>query len=157
MLETARDIMSEKVILVEETTHINDLIRIFLEHKISSVPIVDKQKKLVGIVTKTDVLGYFLDIDLEISVKVALQDILEHKSSSKDLEVSSDSQENAGDIMTADPITADVDTPIPSLAKTMIHENIHRLIITEDSKICGVVSTIDILYYVARIDKHERK
>ena len=65
MSKTARDIMTKNVIVVDESTSINALIEIFLENKISCAPVVKKKKKLVGIVTKTDVLGYFLDLDLD--------------------------------------------------------------------------------------------
>ena len=56
--------------------------------------------------------------------------------------------------MTPNPITFGENTGIESLAKIMIDHNIHRLIIEKDSAIVGIISTLDILYHVAGIDKN---
>jgi len=155
MSKTARDIMTKNVIVVDENTSINALIGIFLENKISCAPVVKKKKKLVGIVTKTDILGYFLDLDLDLTIKVGLKDILEYGSEHSDMEIFSDTEQTVGSIMARNPITAREDTTIESLAETMIDRNIHRLIILKGKKIVGLVSTLDILYHVAGIDKNE--
>ena len=157
MIHKARDIMTRNVIVVEEDTSINNLIRIFMDNKISCVPVVNDEKKLVGIVTKTDVLGHFMDIDLHISVKDTLQDILEFSSEQRDLETVPETEMKVRAIMTPNPITTGEDTTVESLAKTMVNNKIHRLIITRDNEIAGIVSTLDILYHVAGIDKHERR
>ena len=149
--------MSRNIIVVKEDTSINDLIRIFVEHKISCVPVVNDKEKLVGIATKTDVLGYFLDIDLHISVKEALRDVLEYGAEQSDREEPPEKEMNVGAIMTPDPITAHEDTPVETLARTMIENNIHRLIIMGNGTITGIVSTLDILYHVAGVEKKERK
>jgi len=149
--------MSRNIIIVKEDTSINDLIRIFVEHKISCVPVVNDKEKLVGIATKTDVLGYFLDIDLHISVKEALRDVLEYGAEQSDREEPPEKEMNVGAIMTPDPITAHEDTPVETLARTMIENNIHRLIIMGNGTITGIVSTLDILYHVAGVEKKERK
>ena len=152
--KTARDIMTRNVIVVQADTTINDVIEIFLAKKVSSVPVVNKEKKLVGIITKTDVISYFMDIDLDMSVKVHLKDVLESISEHGDLEISSETDLRASNIMTPNPITAGENTSIESLAKIMIDHNIHRLIIEKDSAIVGIISTLDILYHVAGIDKN---
>ena len=155
MSKTARDIMTKNVIVVDENTSINALIGIFLESKLSCAPVVKKKKKLVGIVTKTDLLGYFLDLDLDLTVKVGLKDILEYGAEHSVMEISSETEQTVGSIMARDPITAREDTTIEFLAEMMIDRNIHRLIIMKGKKIAGLVSTLDILYHVAGIDKNE--
>ena len=56
--------------------------------------------------------------------------------------------------MTPNPITVDKNTSTESLVKIMLDHNIHRLIIEKDSAIVGIISTRDILYHVAGIDKN---
>lgn len=133
---------------------INNLINLFIDNKFSCAPVVDADGELVGIVTKTDILGHFLDLDLEISVKVALQDIIDRVSSQMDTTISADTEMTVGRLMTPDPFTADAETPIAELAAQMIEQSIHRLIITENGAVCGLISTLDILYHVAGIEKH---
>ncbi len=154
MSDTARDIMTEEVITVDESMVVSDLIKLFIDKKISCAPVLDSGGGLAGIVTKTDVLGHFLDLDLEISVKVALHDIMDHIPSHLDSELSSARELTVGSIMTPNPLTADADAPIAELAGMMIGHNIHRLVITENGVLCGLISTLDILYHAAGIERH---
>ena len=153
MTKKARDIMTRNVIVVEKETPINNLIEIFLDHKISCAPVVTKKKKLIGIVTKTDVLGYFLDLDLDLTLKVGLKDILEFGSEHSNMEISSETEQKVHTIMTKNPITAGENSTIESLAETMIDNNIHRVIIKKGGKVVGIVSTLDILHHIAGTDK----
>ena len=148
----ARDIMTRDVIVIENNITTKNMIDIFLNHKISSAPVVNEEKKLVGIVTKTDVIAHYLDIDFDLSIKHTLKDIIEYRPENED-KIPSDTDKTVGDIMTPKPITVEEDTTIESLAKTMLDNNIHRLIIMKDNTITGIVSTMDILYHVAGIDK----
>ena len=157
MIHTAREIMTGNVIVVKDDTSVNNLIRIFVEKGISCAPVVSKDNRLVGIVTKTDILGFFMDIDLHVSDKEAFHDFMDFYSEHKDMEKLMDKELNVESIMTPDPITAGEEITVESLARTMIDNNIHRLIITKDTEITGIVSTLDILYHVAGKEKHERR
>ncbi|MFC1528897.1 CBS domain-containing protein [Candidatus Latescibacterota bacterium] len=151
---TALDIMSRDIILVEEDTTITDVIELFLEHKISCVPVVNKNKKLIGIVTKTDIIGHFMDIDLDVSLKVHLKDVIEGISEQDESEILAVTDLKVSSIMKPKPITITENTSIESLAKIMIDHSIHRLIIEKDDAIVGIISTHDILYHVAGMDKN---
>ena len=156
MSKTAKNIMTRKVIVVKEDMMVNDLIDLFLEKKISCAPVLDRKKKLIGVVTKTDILGRFMDLDLDLTLKVGLKDILEspHPDLSE-LEVSSEPELKVGQIMTPKPITAGENTTVEKLAEIMIKNGIHRLIIKKGGKIVGIVSTLDMLYHVAGKNKNE--
>lgn len=155
MKKTAKDIMTRKVIMVKEDMMVNDLIELFLKNKISCAPVVDRKKKLIGIVTKTDIFGRFMDFDLDFTLKVGLKDILDSHPALSELEVSSETESTVGQIMTPNPITAGENTAIEKLAEVMIENGIHRLIIKRGGKIVGIVSTLDILYYIAGKTKNE--
>ncbi|HUU29884.1 MAG TPA: CBS domain-containing protein [archaeon] len=153
MGKTARDIMTRNVITVNEDMTINNLIGIFLNNKISCAPVVDKKNELIGIVTKTDVLGYFLDLDLDLTLKVGLKDILDSGKEYGELEIKSEMDLRVKDIMTPKPITARENTPIEKLAQTIIDKKIHRLVIKKGRSIVGLVSTLDLMYYIAGKNK----
>lgn len=51
-----KDIMSSPVITVGPDTTANDLAKIFMEKQINRAPIVDKDGRLVGLVTRTDIV-----------------------------------------------------------------------------------------------------
>lgn len=52
----AVDIMTQQVLAASEDTEIRELARVMFEHKFGAVPIVDNDDKLVGIVTRSDIL-----------------------------------------------------------------------------------------------------
>lgn len=53
---TLEDIMSEKVILCKEETEIRLIAKTMLDEGISSLPVIDDDKVLTGIITKADLL-----------------------------------------------------------------------------------------------------
>ena len=95
-----------------------------------------------------------MDIDLHISIKHGLNDILESNLENSDIEIPPETDLKVNNIMTANPITVDENTTIESLAKIMLEHDIHRLIVKKDSATVGIISTRDILYHVAGIDKN---
>jgi CBS domain-containing protein len=55
----AIDIMSKPLITVEEDTHLYDVAKKMVKHKIRRLPVVNDNNTLVGIVTVTDIIKYF--------------------------------------------------------------------------------------------------
>jgi len=53
----AKDVMTKTVISVRRDTPAEEALELLLEHKISGVPVVEKDMTLVGIVTEKDLLG----------------------------------------------------------------------------------------------------
>ena len=53
----ARDIMTRDVIAVYEDASTQDVIRVLAEYGVSGLPVLDRARDLVGIVTEADVLG----------------------------------------------------------------------------------------------------
>ena len=145
----AKDIMTRDVITVETSLKVNELVDLFVEHKISSVPVVDGKGKLVGIVTKTDIIGHCMDMDLDLTVTLGLKDIMDSHPGLENLSVTSETQLKAEDIMTPNPVTARESTPVEKLAEIMLDKRVHRLIITKGKKLTGIVSTFDIISFVA--------
>ncbi|MBU1118660.1 CBS domain-containing protein, partial [Patescibacteria group bacterium] len=53
---TAEDLMTEEVITVDPEDSVTDLATIFKEKHINPIPVVDKNDKLVGIVSRSDIV-----------------------------------------------------------------------------------------------------
>jgi len=155
MSKTAQDVMTKNVIAVEENMMINNLIELFQEHKISGAPVVNNKKKLIGIVTRTDILSSYIDAYIDLNVKFGLKDILGDTQEDSSTEILFDEDVKVKNIMILNPVTVREDTPIKEMAEIMIDNNIHRLIIMRNSIIAGIVSTIDMLYYVAGRNRDE--
>ena len=150
----AKDLMTEKVICVHPDTPIQDLVKILVKNHIHGAPVVDKEGKIVGVVSKTDIVEYdekaskkqslitkrsFYN-DTNGKLKKALDKILKEKKFGKT---------TVKDIMTPRVITAQANDSIDRLAKIMYDKKIHRIIIQDNGHVIGVVSTLDILHAVS--------
>ncbi len=60
---TANDIMTAPAITVEETLSVRDALELYRDKKINRLPVVDKEGKIVGIITRTDILQAHLDYE----------------------------------------------------------------------------------------------
>ena len=52
----AEDIMTTVLVVAEEETPLAHIARVLLEEKISALPIIDKSHKLVGMISRSDIL-----------------------------------------------------------------------------------------------------
>lgn len=57
-----RDVMSKNPITVPDNNTIEEIAELLLVYKISGVPVVDEQEKMVGIITKTDIFKYIVTL-----------------------------------------------------------------------------------------------
>jgi predicted transcriptional regulator len=141
-----KDIMSTDMITVKENAQIRDLIKIFVNNKISGVPVLDMDGMLIGVVSAADILKkesshsfYFAsfvnDYDLEL-----LED-----SKFFDMPVSS--------IMSEDLFTVEPDDSLAQMAKIMYEKKVHRLLVIEYDKLIGIATTFDILKVLATSDE----
>ncbi len=55
------DIMTKRVYTVKENDYIEKAVLLLKERRISTIPVLDKDERLVGIITRTDVYNAFLD------------------------------------------------------------------------------------------------
>lgn len=56
-ITTASDIMSKNVIYVEENTPVSDIVNLMIRHGIRHIPVVNQEKRLVGIIAEYDIIA----------------------------------------------------------------------------------------------------
>ena len=155
---TARDIMTTDVVRVESGTSLQELERIFLEKGISGAPVVDEEGSLVGVISQTDLVYYHLtrgdkpsrDSDFYRTAE------LEATFAGSGFHVEEHDIGWVHEMMTPVVHTAGPDTPVSELAQLMILARIHRVIITENQKVVGLVSAMDLMSVLANLGKQAR-
>lgn len=150
----ARDLMTEKTVCVKPETTIKDLIKILVKNNINGVPVVDKNGRLVGVVSKTDIVEY--DAKVSKKLRISSQKSFYKDTNGKlkkDFEKVKKTKDFGKtivkDIMTTQAITAKADDTIDRLAKIMFDKKVHRVIIQDKGSVVGIVSTLDILHAVS--------
>jgi len=73
--QTAREIMNSEVITIDENADILELVDLILTSKISRLPVLRGGKKLVGMITRSDILRVIRDYDLSTVEQKPLDDL----------------------------------------------------------------------------------
>jgi acetoin utilization protein AcuB len=94
---TIKDIMIKRPIVVEPETSLEEAANLIFRHKIGGLPVVDS-KKLVGIITVTDILAAFIQIMGVLKSSSRIDIILGNKPHALE-EVSRIIKENNGEII----------------------------------------------------------
>lgn len=146
----AKDIMTAEPVCVSPSTRIRELARVFEEHEISGVPVVDQEGRVVGVVSKTDLIRRCSEGTDEIP-PAYLFEILSEQGEETMSEVVPEPLICVEDFMTEDPLTVGTETPISTIAKMMVDRRVHRVIVTDkESFPVGIITTLDLLGAFAR-------
>jgi CBS domain-containing protein len=131
----ARDVMISPVLSVREGQTVPELVTFLTENSISGAPVMDARGKLVGVVSVEDIA--------EDGTPVSRRESGSHDRGRK-RRVSGGAR-HVSDIMTPTFFTVPDDTPACEIAKTMVAGRIHRLLVTRNAQIVGIVSALDLL------------
>lgn len=116
----ARDIMTRPVVSARKNASARDIALQLLSGLYSGMPVTDENGSVIGVVTEFDLLSH----------------VCEGKSLTK---------LTADDVMSKNPITVDVNTPLGDILTTMLENNIIRLPVTDEGRLVGVIARCDIL------------
>ncbi|MBL7157113.1 MAG: CBS domain-containing protein [Candidatus Omnitrophica bacterium] len=139
-----KDVMTKNVVKVKLSTGIRQIYNIFCEKHIGGVPVVDGEDRLIGMVTKTELLDvlipdYFgmLSDFLFIDDFGALEEKLE---SIPPLELFI-----AEDLMIRNAISINEDASLMKAPVLMSNHNVRRLpVVTKDNKLIGIITRMDV-------------
>ena len=146
MSVTASDIMTRDVVCVKATASLQELLEIVSAQHVSGVPVLDEESKLVGIVSKTDLVTYGLERELSAilgqeTVNTSHVDLPDFNN----LLGSEPAKESVSQLMTSSVITAAPSTEVKALVRIMLENKIHRVVITDNERVVGIVSSMDLL------------
>ena len=116
----ASEIMQRPVLATTPQASVRDIAAQIVMNEISGMPVTEKTGEIVGVITEADILGALLD--------------------GKKLE-----NLTAQDIMSADPITVDLDTPVNEVMKRIEENGVLRLPVISHGKVVGIISRRDII------------
>ena len=144
-MQTAGEIMTRDVITVRRETSVRELAELFASHQISSVPVVDDDGELLGIVTETDLVEQ--DKNLHIPTVISLFDWVIYLESEKkfEKELRKMTGQTVGDIFSEQVVTVTPTTPVSQVADLMTSQRINALPVVEGRRLAGIVARIDLI------------
>jgi len=140
---TARDIMTPDPVCVGADTSARELARTLEAEEISGVPVLDASDRLIGVVSRTDLLRRCVEGPLG-SAPESLFEVLAEGLSDDDLY--HESVGTVRDMMSPEVLTAAPDEPVAGLARRMADHHVHRLVVINEKRhVVGIVTSIDVL------------
>ncbi|MBJ6726314.1 CBS domain-containing protein [Geomesophilobacter sediminis] len=141
----AKDIMTKDVVTVRRQTTIRELADLFFQKRISSVPVVDDNGELLGMVSETDLIEQ--DKSLHIPTVVSIFDWVIYLESDKrfEKELQKMTGQTVGDIFTAPARSVAPETPVNEVADIMTREKVHTIPVVDGMRLVGVIGRIDMI------------
>lgn len=140
----AQDVMTKDVITIQKYDDVMHVAGILSEKNISGLPVVDKENKVIGIITQADILSM-----VGVRKEHTFKDLLKHMLG-KPLP-----ERKAGDIvadiMASPAVSIKPDANIAEATQMMDEKKIRRLVVVDDKNVLlGIISRADILKAVLR-------
>jgi CBS domain-containing protein len=118
----ARDIMTRKVYTISPEASVQEVAQLLSRKSgVGGVPVIDKDGKIIGIVTEADIIG---------------------KVNREGLRVA--------DIMSPEIIAVDEEAPVGEIAMLLTERKIKRVPVMQNGKLVGIVCRADIVQAVAQ-------
>jgi CBS domain-containing protein len=150
MTTTVADVMSRDPVVVQPETPLNEAIKILAERRISGLPVVDNQGKLVGVISETDLMWQETGVTPPAYIMLLDSVIYLENPARYERELHKSLGQTVGDVMTKDPITVKPNKPLREAAQLMHERSIHRLPVLDDAgNVIGVLTRGDIIRFMA--------
>jgi len=154
---TVGDIMRSDVLAAGADWPLETLADFLVDNSISGAPVTTQDGELVGVVSLTDIVRQSSmsnsRADTDGAHDVYLYELESHMSR-EELRVFHSREESpmrVSDIMTPMIFRVNPDTPLQEVAETMLKGRIHRVFVTEDGRLTGIVTTLDMLEVIRNI------
>ncbi|MGI9590876.1 MAG: CBS domain-containing protein [Myxococcota bacterium] len=157
MAVLARDLMQRNVGIIDAGSSLKELERAFDEAGVSGFPVVDGGR-VVGVVSRTDVLHqlggkagaeprlstFYADL-ANFETELATERFADAAArGGKPVE-----QLRVSDLMTASLVTVAPDATLQDVSRTLTEHKIHRVLVTDEGMLVGVVSSLDLVRLVS--------
>jgi len=151
---TVSSIMQRDVLSVGDSWPLHQLASFLTDNQISGAPVTSQDGELIGVVSLTDIVRY----DSMPESRAELHDTHEYYLHTLEMQVTQEEatsfhveQESSAtvrDIMTPMIFEVDQNASIEEVADTMVKGHIHRLFVTHNKQISGVVTALDMVEFL---------
>ncbi|MFJ9898295.1 CBS domain-containing protein [Streptomyces sp. NPDC091280] len=148
-------VMTTEVVHAVYGTPFKEVARLLGEHRISGLPVVDEDEKVIGVVSETDLMIRQADTpDPYESRKRVRLAALTRRGRARAVKAGA---RTAGRLMTAPPVVVHAEDTIVEAARAMTQHRIERLpVLDEEDRLVGIVTRRDLLTVFLRPDAEIR-
>jgi CBS domain-containing protein len=153
MAATVADVMSRDPITVRPESPLKDAIKILADRKISGLPVVDDQNKLIGVISESDLMWQETGVTPPAFIMLLDSVIYLENPARYDRELHKALGQTVGEVMTKEAITVPPDKSLKDAAQLMHDRHVRRLPVVDGTKkLIGILTRGDIIRYMASQD-----
>ncbi|MDR3082462.1 MAG: CBS domain-containing protein [Streptomyces sp.] len=148
-------VMTTDVIRAEYGTPFKEVAHLLADHRISGLPVVDEDDKVIGVICETDLMEHRPDVPVPYEPRHHFRFTgLTPRSRRQATKTRS---RTAGQLMTEPPVTVHAEETIAEAARTMARRRVERLpVLDEEDRLVGMVTRRDLLQVFLRPDTEIR-
>jgi CBS domain-containing protein len=142
----AKDVMTSPVISIEPDATVSQAIAIMLRRRVSGLPVIDKEGRLVGMLTEGDLLRR-----VETGTQRQRPRLLELLVGAGKLaeEYTHSHGRKVDQIMSDHPLTISEETPLNEVVSLMEKQQIKRVPVVQGEHVVGIVSRANLIHALA--------
>ncbi|WP_181809349.1 CBS domain-containing protein [Streptomyces shenzhenensis] len=144
-------VMSTDVVHAGYSTPFKEVARLLAEHRISGLPVIDDDDKVIGVISETDLMARQAIAPDPYGAKHRVG--LGQLTRGGRRQAAKAQARTAGDLMSDPPVTVHAENTIVEAARTMAERHVERLpVLDEEDRLVGIVTRRDLLQVFLRPD-----
>jgi len=140
-----KDVMSTDVVAIKRGADLHEAARALSEHRISGMPVVDDDGRVIGVISEADIL-VLAGMHKEHTFRDVLRNIL-----GEPIPARTRTGNKVEDIMSFPPITSKAEDSVGDVALILDERRIKRLpVVDNDGRLLGIISRADIVRLIGK-------
>ncbi|MBS1257677.1 MAG: hypothetical protein MAG551_00722 [Candidatus Scalindua arabica] len=149
-----KDVMSKEVVTIDGSENLDQLIVKFLKYNFHTLPVIDEQRILLGVVNYDDIMKIFLPynhVHEKLPRSANICDIEEEVFLGDGFPKGLEANVTVSDIMNTDVITVKEDIPMIEARMLMKARNVSKMPVTKDNTLVGFITLFDIVIALFKV------
>jgi CBS domain-containing protein len=144
----ADQIMTADVMTVHTDTTIEEVARLLTMRRISSIPVVDDDNRVVGMVNDDELFTSEMGIPFSaVRVPVLFEKWARPERAT---EIYANARRNtARDVMSHEFVCVDTNASVGHITQLMVERNLHRVLVTRNDRLAGIITRLDLIRVLA--------
>lgn len=143
---TVKDIMTERPVSVNPETTLKEVANLLFKHRISGLPVVDSDGKVIGIITNRDLIRAAMPDYKSLISNLALS----YEAAPFESLLREEDRITVSKLMSTNVYTVEEDASVVEVAAVMLFKDIRRVPVVRDGKLIGLVVISDIVSKIIR-------
>ncbi|MFF7926579.1 CBS domain-containing protein [Streptomyces mirabilis] len=137
-------VMATEVVTARYGTPFKEVARLLTEHRISGLPVIDEDDKVLGVISETDLMVRQAGVPdpYETPRRFRFTGLTRGARG----QAAKGHARTAGQLMSVPPVTVHADETIAEAARTMAHSRVERLpVVDDEDRVVGIVTRRDLI------------